>query len=259
VSIYAVNGKEPVAAWIPSLDAVGNGTTTLTDLVGSNNGTLTNMDAATDWVADTNAGGVRALDLDGVNDYVNVPSIATLNVPGAITVSSWFNLNATPVDNQGIAAKWRTATPLNGRQYLLGVGVGSLVFGGISSNGTFQAGNFITSPSAVSNNVWNHAAMVFTPGVSISLYVNGVSAVSSATAATTIFQGTAPLTIGHQANLAFPNLHFNGRIDDVRLFDQSLSLAEIQYLYAGGFGRGVTKSGGIIPILRHHYAAQGVR
>ena len=48
MSLYAVNGKEPVAAWIPSLDTAGNGTTTLTDLVGSNNGTLTNMDAATD-------------------------------------------------------------------------------------------------------------------------------------------------------------------------------------------------------------------
>ena len=47
MTIYAVNGKEPVAAWIPSLDTAGNGTTTLTDLVGSNNGTLTNMDAAT--------------------------------------------------------------------------------------------------------------------------------------------------------------------------------------------------------------------
>jgi hypothetical protein len=26
------------------------------------------MDAATDWVADTGAGGVRALDFDGVNE-----------------------------------------------------------------------------------------------------------------------------------------------------------------------------------------------
>ena len=69
MSLYAVNGKEQIAAWIPSLDTAGNGTTTLTDLVGSNDGTLTNMDAA-DWVADTDAGGVRALDFDGTNDRV---------------------------------------------------------------------------------------------------------------------------------------------------------------------------------------------
>ena len=44
--------------WCPSLDDAGNGTTTLTDLSGNgNHGTLTNMDPATDWVADTRMAG----------------------------------------------------------------------------------------------------------------------------------------------------------------------------------------------------------
>ena len=60
-----------LAWWCPSLDETGNGTTTLYDLVGSVNGTLTNMDASTDWVADTASGGVRCLDFDGTNDFID--------------------------------------------------------------------------------------------------------------------------------------------------------------------------------------------
>jgi 4-hydroxy-tetrahydrodipicolinate reductase len=50
----------------------------------------------------------------------------------------------------------------------------------------------------------------------------------------------------------------DARHDDTRIFNQVLTLADIEYLYAGGFGRGRTRRG-IIPILRQHYAAQGVR
>lgn len=98
MSIYAVNGKEPIAAWIPSLDTAGNGTTTLTDLVGSNHGTLTNMDAATDWVADTGAGGVRALDFDGVNDHV-------VFSPPAFSSTASFSLWVKPATNFGTSGK----------------------------------------------------------------------------------------------------------------------------------------------------------
>ena len=45
---------DEVGWWCPSLDDTGNGTVTLNDLSGSgDDGTLTNMDAATDWVSDT--------------------------------------------------------------------------------------------------------------------------------------------------------------------------------------------------------------
>lgn len=234
-TLYDVNNKSPVSVWIPSRDTAGNGTTTLTDLVGSNNGTLTNMDPATDWVV---SDGKTALDFDGTNDYVSVPSSTTLNVPNAITVSAWFYANTSPGDNQGIVAKWRTASPADGRQYNIGLGPGRLPFGGISSSGTFEASNFITSPTAVSALVWNHVVLVFVPGVSIGLYVNGALATSSATTATTLFQGTAPLTIGHQANLSISQLFFNGKIDDVRIFSQALSASDVSYLHKGGLGRG---------------------
>jgi hypothetical protein len=47
----------------------------------------------------------------------------------------------------------------------------------------------------------------------------------------------------------------NGLVDDVRFFDQELVLADAQYLTQ----RRAITTGGIIPILRQHYAAQGAR
>jgi hypothetical protein len=56
-----------VAALCPSQDTAGDGTTTVTDFTGVSNGTLTNMDAVTDWVTDD---GKMCLDFDGTNDHV---------------------------------------------------------------------------------------------------------------------------------------------------------------------------------------------
>lgn len=56
-----------VAALCPSEDGDNDGTTTVKDFSLVSNATLTNMDAATDWVTDD---GKRALDFDGSNDYV---------------------------------------------------------------------------------------------------------------------------------------------------------------------------------------------
>jgi hypothetical protein len=61
----AVNGKMPIVAWIPSRDDAGNGTTTLNDL-GNNSvdGSFVGLPTSA-WVANTDAGGVRALDFTG--------------------------------------------------------------------------------------------------------------------------------------------------------------------------------------------------
>jgi hypothetical protein len=73
---YAKNASESanpnlwkglVGAWMPSFGVTGG---TLKDVSGNgNDGTLTNMDAASDWVG-TSKG--LALDFDGVNDYVRM-------------------------------------------------------------------------------------------------------------------------------------------------------------------------------------------
>jgi hypothetical protein len=254
MSIYAVNGKEPVSVWIPSLDTAGNGTTTLTDLVGTLTGTLTNMDAATDWVADTDAGGIRGLDFDGSNDYV-ATSAALLGAGDVISISAWIR----PAFFGGSG----------NRQSLFSTRFGdsanSFALEIVSAGGPQTNGNIsITQPGAIRFNTsssftlstWQHLMFVKS-GSSVVVYRNATSIYSTAGASYTLADNATAKQIGR---INAGGLYWNGRLDDLRIFNQELALADAQYLYAGGFGRGVTAGGGgIIPILRQHYAAQGAR
>ena len=78
-----------VGYWAPCLGPTG---TRLHDVSRYNNwGTLTNMDAATDWVID---GGQYALDFDGTNDYTTgtpMPIYGTMN----FTLAAWVYIYST--------------------------------------------------------------------------------------------------------------------------------------------------------------------
>ena len=116
---YAKNASESanpnlwkglVGAWMPSFGVTGK---TLKDVSGNgNDGTLTNMDAASDWVG-TSKG--LALDFDGVNDYVYLSGDCLKN---SLSWSLCFWIYASSNDfNTGLRARaiydstndWNTA------------------------------------------------------------------------------------------------------------------------------------------------------
>lgn len=222
MSIYAVNGKEPIVAWVPSLDTVGNGTTTLTDLVGTNNGTLINMDAATDWVTDTDAGGVRALDFDGGNDRVDatVPTIT-----GPWTISGWFFFRTLGLaDSDPVLFNFSTTI-------YLAVGPSSrLQF--------FSGGWRSFSSSSIPTNQWIHIVFTRTSAGQCRAYVN-----SASVGVLSFNPGDiqSPARIGGRNDTTTAP---DGRSDDVRIWDVELNVDDIAYLYSGGMGRGIVASTG---------------
>jgi hypothetical protein len=231
MTIYAVNGKEPVAAWIPSLDTAGNGTTTLTDLVGSNNGTLTNMDAATDWVADTDSGGVRALACDGVNDFINCGTNSIFNLPGNMGFSCWVKPTRVTGNDQFLCER-RTG------------GGGDLAYSVYITTGKLAMFRFdgatrqIISAASVITNVWNH--LVFSTDNSGSyLGINGVWETfarqpSNSSPTGTLYLGKSTANSRWLAAL----------LDDVRIFNIGLDASDVAYLYNSGTGRGIITATG---------------
>jgi len=240
MSIYAVNGKEPIAAWIPSLDTAGNGTTTLTDLVGSNDGTLTNMDAATDWVSDTSNGGVRALDFDGVNDYVSCGDPATTKLNGDVSVSVWVHprsLNRLAIIGHAASANafW-------------------LLLFSFGSNQKFSfwnsaSGPAVTAPNTSPLNQWSHFVAVRSSS-GVEIYIDGASVATAAGASGNGSAGTE-LTIGRFGS--FNSYKSSSKIDDIRIFNTALDATDIAYLYNSGNGRGIVASG-VVPSRRRRYA-----
>jgi hypothetical protein len=231
MTIYAVNGKEPVAAWIPSLDTAGNGTTTLTDLVGSNNGTLTNMDAATDWVADTGAGGVRALDCDGVNDHI-VTTLLGVAGANARTVSLWVK-----VATVGALVSWGENVVT--RRMQLGI-AHTTSFGvtlgqpWIEINGSLRGGG-----PDIRGGTWRHVVYWYNGGAitTAKIWVDGVEYAASQGVGSSVLNTTASAVT--LAGNGVDNSNYAGvRLDDVRLWNVALDSTDIAYLYNSGNGRG---------------------
>jgi hypothetical protein len=131
----------------------------------ANHGTLTNMDPATDWVW-SSVLGRWALDLDGDNDYLNVPASSTLDsdVP-ALTLATWV-----------FPRSIKTYGHLGGRWGRYAIRMRT--FSGTTGLTGFVWDSGATSVAAEANisnvptNQWTHLALVADP--SVKLYANGI-------------------------------------------------------------------------------------
>lgn len=225
MSVYAVNGKEPIAAWIPSLDTAGNGTTTLNNLIGGGgNGTLTNGPT---WVSDTEAGGVRAISYDGINDKVAVTLASTLSITSAFSMSCWVKLPAGNGDGAFFKISGQTS---NG--FAVGIGNGIFENPGLYLISLREALAWHTTAFILGTG-WKHVVASFTPNTTL-VYIDGTlrQTVSGA------FFGPGNNLIdlgGYSAPAARYTAHLG---DDYRLFTQTLDSTDIAYLYNSGNGRG---------------------
>lgn len=189
--------------WCPSLDNSGNGTTTLTDFAGANNGTLTNFaltGSTSNWVADTEAGGVRALDCDGTNDFV-ATSFTRTTLP--VSLCAFIK----PV----VTTQFHT---------LFGDGDLSMYIGNDNRKLRFfsTAGVSTTSDYLV-DSVWQHVGY-FWDGSNVTFYYNGVAVQTIALANSLAINS---LRIGSYFT---PPFAFRGRFDDARIFGRDLTSGE---------------------------------
>lgn len=211
---YAKNASESanpnlwkglVGAWMPSFGVTGN---VLKDVSGNgNDGTLTNMDPATDWVA-TSKG--LALDFDGVDDYVTIKGSNSLNVlTGAFSWSAWvfptFLSNYEMIFSQ--QEFYAYLSFLNS----------TIAF---DSQPTLFRGGFVTQ------NEWHHVVGTRGNGM-MQIFLNGVEVASRADTQEEI--NSNRFAIGrYETGSAH---YFHGKIAQVLFHNRALSPSEIKQLY----------------------------
>ncbi len=158
----------------------------------------------------------KACKFDGVNDYISVENSATLNITGAITVGAWVKPNNVTPESE-IVAKYGGY-----KGFILRISGGTAVI-------------YITTPSVtpaatksgIINDNWHHIVGVWDGSSTIKVYVNGVKGTDAS--ATAMTNAEVTLMIGRWSHA--DGGYFNGTIDDVAIWNRSLSIDEIRKLY----------------------------
>lgn len=157
----------------------------------------------------------RALSFDGVNDWVTVKDAASLDFSKAMTLEAWVYPHVAMSAWSSILAK-ETST---GSAYSL-----------IANAGTNQpdagvlTGSWHELPGGTSlpANTWKHLAATY-DGAMLRLYIDAIQVAQGAVTGP-IQVSNGVLRIGGHSILGD---FFNGRIDEVRLYNRALAQAEI--------------------------------
>jgi len=158
---------------------------------------------------------------------VQIPDAPVLNLTNTLTFEAWINVAAHSA-NDAVLVVGKDA-PAGVRQYMIGlVNVGGKwVFRahlGLTSGFMVMDGAAAVSPGG-----WYHVALTY-DGSQFRSFVNGtIDASMSATGA--IVTSTSPLLIG---GFGVGPWNFNGRVDEVSLYNRALSPAEIQSIINAG-------------------------
>ncbi|MHC4602581.1 MAG: LamG-like jellyroll fold domain-containing protein, partial [Planctomycetota bacterium] len=172
-----------------------------------------------------------ALSFDGLDDYVDVGDVTFLDGASEATFSLWVKLDSLTL-NQIFIHK---LGDIGNRSFQVLIDdVTSGEFDGDIFDGTKRY--FIRSTNAaLKTGEWYHLVFVWNGGDIGNLYKNGIQLTfSEATTTTpvTISDSSVPLAIGIQANDLSSN-PFNGKMDDVRIYNRALPPGEIWQLYGG--------------------------
>jgi hypothetical protein len=216
------SGFNPVGWWKFDESA---GTTATDSSTSGNNGTLTNGPT---W--QTSGGQFSgAVQLDGTNDYVTMgdPANGSLDFgTGSFTVSVWVYPTASVGCCDMAVFKGGSSSSVAGYDMELGTGAW---MASISDGTTNYTVNFCGSPPASSN--WYHLALVVDRSSQyVKTYYNGAYQNQTSIASLGSLDATRSLTIG-ASNV--PSNLFQGKIDDLRIYNRALSSTEIASLYAG--------------------------
>jgi len=201
------------------------------DISGQNNhGTMTNMDAATDWVQGRR-GGEWALEFDGVDDCVNAGDFPQAD-GGSLSVNVWFahtdTFDSGKTTDEAIVGKMGGITADQSWYIKLESDNGKIV---TTFRGTAKHDLLSTTASWVGGRWYNVCATYDANTGGAKLYVDNILEDTDWGAAEPIKSGAEPVRFGA---LGHPSYRYwlYGLIGYVILHNRALSASEIAHLYA---------------------------
>jgi len=224
----------------------------------TNNGTLgigssgANTAVGQMWTPEGKFGG--AVELDGTDDVVTASDHSSLDLETAWTISAWvYRKGGCDSGNYSkIVSKWNnyfmSTTCADSKDNVLYGCVGT---------GSSHTCNTNDRDTTLPLNEWHHLAFTYSESSqTANLYLDG-TVVHTISGAAATASSNYDLYIGAPYG-AVADQHFNGLVDEVRVYDRELSLAEVQAEYNAGaaahLGGGTASSydpwGGNPPVAR---------
>lgn len=177
----------------------------------------------------------RAIDLDGIDDYLCIAPHASHNVQDELTIEAWVKTRMTGPGAQLIVGKTTTWSGFAFGMYLDG-----------SNKVVMQVYNAVTttvqSNSSVPANEWTHLAITYknlttsTTNNTVRIYINGeLDKIDTNFAGDVYGHSAHSIAIGATGcsyNAIPYSSWFNGTIDDVRIYNRSLSAEQVRTLFS---------------------------
>jgi hypothetical protein len=168
-----------------------------------------------------------AFSLNGTNAFVQVPNNSAFDPTSAGSQDAWVYFNRLPSNAEHTMQIIGVGS--TGRDFDLQADTDNKFRFYIAGGNC--CGLFATSTTTIKTGVWYHVAGTW-DSTGIRIYVNGVLEGTNSTAGVTRVPSGEPLDIGNQPFFG-PRL-FNGLIDEVEVFNRSLTASEVQSIYFAG-------------------------
>ena len=170
----------------------------------------------------------NAVALDGVNDFVDLGNPTALQLTGSMTVSAWINSSAFPADDAAIVSK-RGGGPLIGFQLDTTVDHGPRTIGFKLTNSS-GGQMFRYGATTLQANTWYYVTGVYDAArPTLHVYLNGQLDDGALLGTVTSTQQNSTLNVNIGQRSGTPGtFNFNGLIDDVRIYNRPLTVAQIQ-------------------------------
>jgi len=230
-SSYNLTDTGLVSQWSFNTNESGNAS----DGMGRNNGTCSGTACPT-W--NESYGTVGAgYNFDG-GDYINVTDIDALDGVTTMTISAWIKQNSLGV-NRAILAKWDYQTQGSWAIQTHGISADEIQIFIANALDDIGVVHGVTTNADLVANKWYHLVMVYNGSGSgnadkLKYYVDGIEKAFS-------FTGTIPTALTSASSTVKIGMfggsltrYFNGSIDEVRIYNRSLSASEVSDLYEMG-------------------------
>jgi len=172
----------------------------------------------------------QGCEFDGSDDYINVSDSASLNITGNFAIGAWVKIPTNVGFDKAIIGKGAGG---GGESFAIDID-SSYKYRFFVRNETGGAFIVYTTFNYTTYTDWVHLTSVFN-GTNLLMYANGALDNTASFTGTSIQVSTTWVGIGARPNSDLtPFYYFNGTIDEVAIYNRSLTAAEILAHYKAG-------------------------